>query len=206
MSRSHVRCVGAFGRLLISVLASLLSSLVAVAQRVPIDQAHSTVAIKVYKSGLFSAMAHDHTIQAPIVSGNIDTEAKYVELSFNASEMKVLDPGTSDSERQQIDATMKGPKVLDVAQFPAIAFSSSAVTTSADHIQVTGTLKLHGVSRLLTVPVAWREGKYTSTVTLKQTDFGITPVKIAGGTVRVKDEIVIEFIIVPESPTTAPVH
>jgi polyisoprenoid-binding protein YceI len=191
--------------LLISVLASLLSSSVAVAQRVPIDQAHSTVAIKVYKSGLFSAMAHDHTIQAP-VSGNIDTEAKSVELSFNASEMKVLDPGTSDSERQQIDATMKGPKVLDVAQFPAIAFSSSAVTTSADHIQVTGTLKLHGVSRLLTVPVAWREGKYTSTVTLKQTDFGITPVKIAGGTVRVKDEIVIEFILMPESPTTAPVH
>jgi polyisoprenoid-binding protein YceI len=205
MSRSHGRCVGAFGRLLISVLASLLSSSVAVAQRVPIDQAHSTVAIKVYKSGLFSAMAHDHTIQAP-VSGNIDTEAKSVELSFNASEMKVLDPGTSDSERQQIDATMKGPKVLDVAQFPAIAFSSSAVTTSADHIQVTGTLKLHGVSRLLTVPVAWREGKYTSTVTLKQTDFGITPVKIAGGTVRVKDEIVIEFILMPESPTTAPVH
>ena len=205
MSRSHGRCVGAFGRLLISVLASLLSSSVAVAQRVPIDQAHSTVAIKVYKSGLFSAMAHDHTIQAP-VSGNIDTEAKSVELSFNASEMKVLDPGTSDSERQKIDATMKGPKVLDVAQFPAIAFSSSAVTTSADHIQVTGTLKLHGVSRLLTVPVAWREGKYTSTVTLKQTDFGITPVKIAGGTVRVKDEIVIEFILMPESPTTAPVH
>ena len=205
MSRSHGRCVGAFGRLLISVLASLLSSSVAVAQRVPIDQAHSTVAIKVYKSGLFSAMAHDHTIQAP-VSGNIDTEAKSVELSFNASEMKVLDPGTSDSERQQIDATMKGPKVLDVAQFPAIAFSSSAVTTSADHIQVTGTLKLHGVSRLLTVPVAWREGKYTSTVTLKQTDFGITPVKIAGGTVRVKDEIVIEFILMPDSPTTAPVH
>ena len=30
-------------------------------------------------------------------------------------------------------------------------------------------------------------------ITLKQTDYGITPVKIAGGAVRVKDGIVIEF-------------
>jgi hypothetical protein len=34
-------------------------------------------------------------------------------------------------------------------------------------------------------------------VTLKQTDYGITPVKIAGGAVKVKDEIVIEFSVSP---------
>jgi hypothetical protein len=39
-------------------------------------------------------------------------------------------------------------------------------------------------------------GHYTGKVTLKQTDFGITPVKIAGGTVRVKDVIEIDFEIV----------
>jgi hypothetical protein len=32
-------------------------------------------------------------------------------------------------------------------------------------------------------------------LTLRQSDFGITPVKIAGGAVRVKDEIRIEFDI-----------
>jgi hypothetical protein len=31
--------------------------------------------------------------------------------------------------------------------------------------------------------------------TLKQTDFGITPVTVAGGTVKVKDEVKIEFEI-----------
>jgi polyisoprenoid-binding protein YceI len=187
-------------------LASLLSAF-AHAQRIPIDRLHSSVTIKVYKSGLFSGFAHDHTIQALIASGAIDPGGKSAELSFNASDMKVLDPGTSDSERQEIDSTMKSSKVLDVAQFPSIAFASSAITSSSgDHFQVTGTLKFHGVSRPLTVPVAWRDGKYSGSVTLKQTDYGITPVKIAGGAVRVKDEIVIEFDIAPESAAGAPAH
>jgi polyisoprenoid-binding protein YceI len=184
----------------------LAFSLCASAQRVPIDRAQSTVAIKVYKSGLFSGFAHDHIIQAPIASGTIDAAAKSVELSFNTSEMKVLDPGSSDSERQTIESTMKSDKVLDVAQFPSIAFSSTAVSGSADHLQVAGNLRLHGASRSVTVPVAWHDGKYTGAVTLKQTDFGITPVKIAGGAVRVKDEIVIDFTIVPESSAARAVH
>jgi polyisoprenoid-binding protein YceI len=181
----------------------LVFSLCASAQRAPIDRAQSTVTIKVYKSGLFSGFAHDHTIQAPIASGTIDSAAKSVEVAFNSSEIKVLDPGSSDSERQDIDSTMKSDKVLDVAKFPSITFSSTAVSGSPDHAQVTGTLKLHGVSRSVAVPVAAHDGKYTGSVTLKQTDFGITPVKIAGGAVRVKDEIVIDFTIVPEAAGVA---
>jgi polyisoprenoid-binding protein YceI len=197
---------GALQRLLaVQAFALLLCSL-AHAQRLPIDRAHSAVTIKVYKSGLFSSFAHDHTIQAPIASGTIDSTAKSVELSFNASEMKVLDPGTSDSERQTIESTMKSDKVLDVAKFPSIAFSSTAVSGPSDHMQAIGNLKLHGAGRSLTIPVVWRNGKYTGSVTLKQTDFGITPVKIAGGAVRVKDEIVVEFEIVPESAAGATTH
>ena len=39
-------------------------------------------------------------------------------------------------------------------------------------------------------------GRYRGTVTLKQRDFGIMPISIAGGTVKVKDEIKIEFDVV----------
>jgi hypothetical protein len=38
-------------------------------------------------------------------------------------------------------------------------------------------------------------GRYVGRFALKQRDFGITPVSIAGGTVRVKDELKIEFDI-----------
>ena len=166
------------------------------AQQMPIDVAHSTVIVRVYKSGLFSALAHDHVIQAPIASGTINVRDKSVELSFNVADMKVLDPDASASERQEIESTMRSPKVLDPAQFPTISFASSGVVASgADRSQVTGTLKLHGTSREVSVPVVLRDGKYTGSVTLKQTDYGITPVKIAGGAVKVKDEIVIEFSV-----------
>lgn len=168
------------------------------AQSVPIDRTRSTVTVRVYKSGLFSGLAHDHVIQAPIASGSLDAHERTVELSFNVADMKVLDSEASDSERKDIDATMKGPKVPDMAQFPAIGFASTSVSASgADRSQVTGTVKLHGAIRQVSVPVVLHDGKYTGSVTLKQTDYGITPVKIAGGAVRVKDEIVVEFSVAP---------
>ena len=117
------------------------------AQRVPIDRARSTVTVRVYKSRLFSGLAHDHVIQAPIASGSLDAHEKTVELSFNVADMKVLDSDASDSEHKDIAATMKGPKVLDLAQFPAIGFASTSVGASgADRRQATGILKLLGTT------------------------------------------------------------
>lgn len=176
-----------------------LAAIAANAQRVAIDKAHSIVTVRVYKSGLFSALAHNHEIQAPIASGTLDTKEQAVALTFNVADMKVLDPEASASDREKIEATMKGPDVLDPLQFPVISFASSAVSTSSPgHSQVTGTLKLHGASHQVLVPVVLQDGKYSGSITLKQTDYGITPVKIAGGAVSVKDEIVIEFHVVPQ--------
>jgi polyisoprenoid-binding protein YceI len=123
-----------------------------------------------------------------------------VELAFKAQDMKVVDVEGSDSERQEIEATMKGPKVLDSSRFPDITFKSQSVKMLAqDHYEVTGDLKLHGVTRPLTVTIVFAQGRYSSSVKLKQTDFGIEPVKIAGGTVRVKDEIELTFEIVAKA-------
>jgi hypothetical protein len=44
--------------------------------------------------------------------------------------------------------------------------------------------------------VARENGRYTGRATLRQTDFAIAPISIAGGTVKVKNEISIEFDIV----------
>ena len=38
---------------------------------------------------------------------------------------------------------------------------------------------------------------YKGSVPVRQSDFGIVPISVAGGTVKVKDEIVIDFDIVP---------
>ncbi len=40
-------------------------------------------------------------------------------------------------------------------------------------------------------------GHYRGSASLKQSDFGINPIRIAGETVKVKDEVEIELDIVP---------
>jgi hypothetical protein len=54
---------------------------------------------------------------------------------------------------------------------------------------------LHGQERLIAVEVTLEGDRYRGSARLKQTDFGITPVTVAGGTVKVKDEVKIEFEI-----------
>jgi polyisoprenoid-binding protein YceI len=181
----------------------LLGLSCAVAYAADIDLAASTITVKVEKTGLFSTFAHDHTIAAPLASGHLDVQKRTVELKFRSQEMKVLDPGIKDSERADIDRTMKSYKVLDAGRFPEIVFVSTSVetpTVGADATKrylVHGKLTLHGITRPIELPVSFSDGHYTGKVTLKQTEFGITPVKIAGGTVKVKDAIEIVFEIMP---------
>jgi YceI-like domain len=58
------------------------------------------------------------------------------------------------------------------------------------------TLSLHGKTRLVSLRVVRSNGRYRGGTVLKQSDFGITPISIAGGTVKVRDEVRIEFDIV----------
>jgi polyisoprenoid-binding protein YceI len=168
-----------------------------------LDLAASKITVHVEKSGLFSAFAHNHTISAPLASGHLDIEKRTIELKFRSQEMKVLDPEASDSERANIEHTMKSDQVLDPARFPEIRFVSTSVeapggeASAAAHYVVHGNLTLHGVTKPIEMSVSLSpEGRYSGKVTLKQTDFGIAPVRIGGGTIRVKDPIEIGFEIV----------
>jgi polyisoprenoid-binding protein YceI len=91
---------------------------------------------------------------------------------------------------------MLGPKVLDAAGHPEIVFRSTDVEAAgAGSWRVTGNLTLRGQTRTVVVEVREDGEHYVGTSSFKQTEFGIEPVKVAGGAVRVKDEIRIEFNI-----------
>ena len=162
-----------------------------------IDGPRSTITVRVNKTGFFSAFAHNHEIQAPIQSGEVkESGSRSVELHVDARKLRVLDPEASDSTRGQIQETMLGTQVLDANHFPEIHFQSTGVEPKGpDHWIVRGTLALHGKERPVAVDVILKGEQYRGSATLKQTEFGITPVAVAGGTVRVKDEVKIEFEI-----------
>jgi Uncharacterized conserved protein len=168
-----------------------------------IDLAASKITVHVEKSGMFAAFAHNHVISAPLASGRMDVAKRTVELKFRSHDMKVVDPDVSDSDRADIERTMKSDKVLDVDRFPEISFASTSVenrepgSDSAKQFVVHGKLTLHGVTKPIDLPVSFSNGRYTGKVRLKQTDYGITPITIAGGSVKVKDPIEIVFEVVP---------
>jgi hypothetical protein len=181
----------------IFLLAAGLCPTVVLAQSRAIDVDHSNLKVHVFKSGLFSAFAHDHEIEAPITRGVVDaSEPASVELHVDSRNLRVLDPGTSEKDRRDIQKTMLGPEVLDTERFLEIVFKSSAAEPSGtDHWMVRGELTLHGQTQPVAVEVIYRAGHYTGHTTLKQTEFGMKPVNLAGGTLKVKDDVRIDFDI-----------
>jgi polyisoprenoid-binding protein YceI len=168
----------------------------AMAQMRAIDAPHSTLRVRAGKTGLFSAMGHEHVIEAPLAEGSVDEKAPAVRLRIESAALRVTDQGISDSDRAEIQGTMLGPLVLDSAKFPDIRFESATVEPEgANHWKVRGNLTLHGQTHPVMVEATLDAGHYRGSASLKQTDFGIKPVSVAGGAVKVKDELRIEFDI-----------
>jgi polyisoprenoid-binding protein YceI len=182
--------------LALAAASPLRSAKAPISHQQAIDTRTSVMTVRVYKSGLLSAFGHDHEIAAPIASGTVDTGAQRADLHVDAGALRVRDPNVSEKDRAEIQKTMLGPEVLDSEHFREIVFRSSAVETAgAGSWKMHGTLTLHGQNRPVTVEVTEKGGHYVGHALLKQTEFGIAPIKVAGGTIRVKDEIRIEFDI-----------
>jgi polyisoprenoid-binding protein YceI len=186
-------------RLVLSVLlaASMAIPPPSAAQNKTIDTRRSTITIHVGKAGVFSAAGHDHSVSAPIASGEIgDTGARHVNFSVDANRLKVKpDAKVSPKDEAEIQETMQ-QKVLESAKYPLIQFRSSSVAQAGSGSwTITGNLTLHGVSKSIIVTVKQAGDVYSGNARINQTDFGIQPVRAGGGTVKVKDELDIRFEI-----------
>jgi polyisoprenoid-binding protein YceI len=175
-----------------------------------IDASASAVQVHVGKSGVFGFAGHSHEVTADRFEGRVEADPddlarSSVELSFEASGLNVSAQGEPEGDAPKVQEVMAGPKVLDVSRFPAIRFRSRQVSgrraaDGAYELQVAGEVSLHGVSRAVTVPVRVELSGATLTASgrtaLAQRAFGIEPVTAGGGTVKVKNEVGVEFRIV----------
>lgn len=176
--------------------ALLVIASAASGQKREIDVARSTMTVHVAKAGVFSAFGHEHEIGAPITQGAVDAVAASVDLRVKTTDLRVLDPKVSDADRAEIQSTMLGPKVLDAERYTEIIYRSThAEASGAGSWRVNGDLTLHGRTNPVTVEVHQNGDHYLGTAKFKQTEFGIQPVVVAGGSIRVKDEIQIDFDI-----------
>jgi polyisoprenoid-binding protein YceI len=177
----------------------IAASLVAARAETPIDVEHSTIRIHVGKAGLFSAAGHEHWVAAPIAEGSLEeTPPGHISFRVDARKMKVEEDQSLSPEHQaEVQRTMQ-TQVLESDQFPEITFRSTSVRdTAGDAWEVLGDLTLHGKTRPVMAKVQKQQGAYVGRCQFKQTEFGIQPVRVAGGVVKVKDQLDIEFSVVP---------
>jgi polyisoprenoid-binding protein YceI len=175
-----------------------------------IDAAKSRIELAVFRGGLFKVAGHDHSIEARNFSGEVRFDSLKVDdssvrLSIESGSLIVLDPGAPEKEREEVQATMLGPQVLNILEFPEIQFSStriSRVSENGEDFTLVGKLFLHGVEKEIAVPVHVHREQHllraSGTATIAQTDFGIKPIKIGLGIIRVEDKVQVKFEFLAE--------
>jgi polyisoprenoid-binding protein YceI len=178
------------------------------AYRISADE--SNVWVFVGKAGLFSAFGHDHEIGIKSFSGRIDVpqlgaSGGSLELEIETKSFVVLDKEADEKDRTKIFNAMH-TEVLESEKFQQIKFRSVSISDlkptgeGSYSLTLNGDLTLHGVTKRIALPATVTimpeqlraVGKYT----LKQTDYGIKVYSAGGGTVKVKNEVVVNFNIV----------
>jgi polyisoprenoid-binding protein YceI len=162
------------------------------AQEKPIDVTRSKITVHVGKTGLFSMAGHEHQVSAPVNQGAINESSPgHVWFRLDARTLTVL----PEKDQAEVQSTMQR-QVLESERFPEIRFESTGIQQlAANHWKVEGKLTLHGQTHPVIADVHRSGASYEGKSTIKQTDFGIQPVSVAGGTVKVKNELAIEFSI-----------
>jgi YceI-like domain len=161
-----------------------------------IDTERSSLTVHVGRAGLLSGAAHEHWVDAPIAGGTIAANGSTpaVRFTVDAHRLSVRpQTGVAEKDRAEVQSNMQS-KVLESHAYPDIVFRSTEVRRTGGLVwKVFGDLTLHGVTRPVSVDVTRQNDAYVGTVRIKQTEFGIQPIKIGGGVVRVKDELEISF-------------
>lgn len=198
-----------FGSLLLMPLAASAQN----SRTYTIAAGDSSLWVFVGKSGFLSALAHDHEIGVKSFTGRVmvpeaGASGGSLELEIETKSFVVLDKKVSEEDRTKIFNAMHS-EVIESAKYQKITFKSSSVSDlkktgeGSYSFILNGDLTLHGVTKQIAVPVTATitpqqlraQGKYT----LKQTDYGIKVYSAGGGTIKVKNDVVINFNIVAKA-------
>jgi polyisoprenoid-binding protein YceI len=175
----------------------------AIGPQLQIDSANSLIAVTVRRGGVLARLGHDHVVASHRVSGTVAPAQNRADLQFRLDEMTVDEADLrriAGLEKQPsadaIDGTRHNmlTKVLDAERYPMVTIHAER-GAPGQALQVS--ITLHGVTRKLAIPVELREEngaiKVKGTVTLKQTDFGLTPFSVMGGAMAVEDQMELRF-------------
>jgi polyisoprenoid-binding protein YceI len=173
-----------------------------------IDARLSRFTVQAFAGGLLSALAHSPRFAIRELSAEAwlcpeDLSWASLRMEIRADSIKLLDE-VSDKDRREIERVMR-EEALETAAYPTIVFQSAGVAaTRIDdgqyNLDLKGDLSLHGVTRDVTIPghlaFIGDTMRAFGEFPLAQTDYKIKLVTVAGGVIKVKDELKFAFDLV----------
>ena len=170
-----------------------------------LDSGVSRFTARAFATGLLASLGHNPSFAIRQFAG----EAKFAaDAPEQASVRIVVQSGSlelsdqvSDKDRREIEGTMR-KDVLETTRFPEIIFEASnpSMSNGGEGVywaNVTGKLMLHGVTQpqqiSAQVSVTGNQLRANGEFTVRQSSFGIKPVSVAGGTMKIKDEVKVTF-------------
>ena len=177
--------------------------------RYRLDAARSNFTAQAFAGGLLSGFGHN-----PIAGiGRFTGAAEFSAGTFADALLKIVVDATSltvvgevpEKDKDEIERTMLAD-VLEVSTYPEITFQSTSITVTRIiegryKARLIGDLTLHGVTKkglwiLAQVKLEGDDLRAQGDFTLKQTDYNLKRVSVAGGALKVKDELKFTFDIV----------
>jgi polyisoprenoid-binding protein YceI len=173
-----------------------------------LDAGRSRFTVRAFAEGLLSSFGHNPTIVIRDFEGEAESaddtlESAKLQVKVNADSLAVADD-VKEKDRHEIEQMMR-EQVLETGRFPEIVFESTSVNAirlsgGRFRVRVIGDLTLHGVTgRNLWIQAVVKQTddglRAQGEFTLRQTDYQIKPVSVAGGTLKVKNELKFSFDI-----------
>lgn len=182
-----------------------------------LDQTRSIILIQVSRAGFLKALGHDHLVTTTTLKGELfysspPAVGASFYVSFPVDTLVVDDPvrreqagerfssPISDAAREGTRSNMLSDAILDAARHPEIVIEGRWIEGSLPQGTVDSTITMRGMKRHYAFPVDVdiqpESVKATGTLQLAQTDFGIIPLSILGGSIKVADRIDLQYSLV----------
>jgi polyisoprenoid-binding protein YceI len=176
--------------------------------RFVIDPRKGSFTAQAFATGILSAFGHSPRIairdfagEAQVAIAGMSIQEARLEIRVQANSLEVLDD-MRDKDRKEIHRQMYD-EVLEVDRFPEIVYECTRVSASGSGdnywVALSGELTLHGVTRPLPISgkvvISGDSLRASGEFTVQQSDFEIAPVKVAGGALKLKDEVKCTFDI-----------
>jgi hypothetical protein len=200
-----------------------------------IDSAQSELRLLVYRAGPMARLGHNHVILNRAVGGWVDAaaaglpgsracpESASFSLYVPVADFVVDDARARSEEGEDFSAdvpeeaksgtrrNMLSAAVLDAERFPVITLTSVGINQAAEgNLTATLTIGVAGHESTLAVPFTLEISpdriSAAGSVVLRQSDLGLTPLRVMLGALQVQDDFTVRFrfVAAAATPTSMP--